>query len=230
MSLSLTICRPRVFLAAILMLGAVVMIGCRSGTPTPTAAPGNAANHRQYVEMAEAAYADGDFEAAFDAAQDAVRAAPDDPTSWEWVRRSAVAMAADDYLRSLPEGRYRITVEQFLADQVNGVHYAIVDVREPDEFAEGHIEGAVNIPLRQLTRRLDELPSNPSSPILVYCHSGRRAAHALVILRLLGYMRVFNLRDGYVAYTEYLAENPTPTPGPTPTFDPALGSDQDGGC
>ena len=49
----------------------------------------------------------------------------------------------------------------------------LIDVREPGEYAEGHIPGAVNIPLRTVAQSLDMIPSD--QPVLVYCASGLRA-------------------------------------------------------
>ncbi len=56
----------------------------------------------------------------------------------------------------------------------------LVDVRTPAEYAEGHVSGAVNIPLDELPDRLDELPT--TGPIVVYCRSGNRSAQATSIL------------------------------------------------
>lgn len=62
----------------------------------------------------------------------------------------------------------------------------LLDVRSPEEFAEGHIEGAVNVPFDEVTARLAEL--GPSSrPVVAYCHSGRRSAIAATALRGRGY-------------------------------------------
>lgn len=56
----------------------------------------------------------------------------------------------------------------------------LLDVRTPGEFAEGHIEGAVNIPSYQLKNRMAELPKN--KPIIVYCAMGYRAADVARVL------------------------------------------------
>ena len=53
----------------------------------------------------------------------------------------------------------------------------LLDVRTPKEFLDKHLAGAINIPLDELTHRVDELPAD--QPILIYCRSGRRAKTAL---------------------------------------------------
>ncbi len=52
----------------------------------------------------------------------------------------------------------------------------LLDVRTPAEFHAGHIKGAINIPVGELSRRLDELPSDGA--VVVYCRSGARSARA----------------------------------------------------
>jgi phage shock protein E len=72
----------------------------------------------------------------------------------------------------------------------------IVDVRTPSEFARWHFPGAVNVPVQDIYRRLNEL--NPSQIIVVYCRSGHRAVRAKQILIDNGFKDVKNgggLRD-----------------------------------
>lgn len=214
----------------LLLIGLMLLAACGNQDGSSPTATVVVSDHRLLIQQSETAYLDGNFAEALKAAQAAVQAAPQDATAWEWVRRSSVAKAADAYLSDLPSDRYRLSPAEFITDVVNGKLYTIIDVREPDEFAAGHIERAINIPLRELTQRLTDLPSNAGNPIMVYCHSGRRATHALVILRELGYRQVYNLDGGYEAYQEFQNTHPMPTPGPTPTLDPARDPDQDGGC
>ena len=68
----------------------------------------------------------------------------------------------------------------------------LVDVRTPSEFASGHIEGAVNIPLQQLSKRMGEL-GPMTQPIVMYCRSGARSARARSQLMDMGYSEVHNL-------------------------------------
>ncbi|RME48772.1 MAG: rhodanese-like domain-containing protein [Chloroflexi bacterium] len=191
-----------------------------AGAQADSAPDPDTATYWATVHQAQAALEAGEFEKAIDLARQAAATNPDDNTAWTVLRAAAVASAADQYLRNLPESRYRIKPVNYLADLVNGKQYFVIDVREPDEFAAGHIEGAVNIPLRTLTRQLNRLPDSKTMPILVYCHSQKRATHALVILRELGYTQVYNLEGGIVAYQEWVATHAMPTPGPTATPEP----------
>ena len=68
----------------------------------------------------------------------------------------------------------------------------LVDVRTPQEFAAGHIEGARNIPVQELPSRLAELGTHDQS-IVVYCASGRRSARANELMQQAGYTKVYDL-------------------------------------
>lgn len=69
---------------------------------------------------------------------------------------------------------------------------AIVDVRTPGEFAQGHIEGAVNVPLDRLGASKGEL-GGADTPLYVYCLSGGRSASACRLLQAQGYTQVRNM-------------------------------------
>jgi NADPH-dependent 2,4-dienoyl-CoA reductase/sulfur reductase-like enzyme/rhodanese-related sulfurtransferase len=74
----------------------------------------------------------------------------------------------------------------------------LLDVREPDEFARGHLEGAVNLPLSELRRRMDEVPRGRE--LWVYCAAGQRAYYAQRLLMQRG-LPVKNLSGGFTTYT-----------------------------
>lgn len=59
--------------------------------------------------------------------------------------------------------------------------YVLLDVRQPEAYAEGHLPGAVNIPLEELEARLPELP--PDKPLFLTCRTGRRASEAYALIR-----------------------------------------------
>ena len=83
----------------------------------------------------------------------------------------------------------------------------LVDVREPDEFAQGHISGAINVPRGVLEFRADpgypnaiaEL-SDKSALLILYCRSGARSALAAQVLGLLGYKSVISMAGGFLAW------------------------------
>lgn len=68
----------------------------------------------------------------------------------------------------------------------------LVDVRSPGEFASGHIDGAVNIPVQELDQRMAEIGPKDTTVIL-YCQSGARSALAARRLKDAGYASVHNL-------------------------------------
>jgi len=68
---------------------------------------------------------------------------------------------------------------------------SIVDVRTPAEYEEGHYEGAVNVPLNELPKRIDEF-KKMEPPIVVYCRSGARSEMATLILKQNGLTEIYN--------------------------------------
>ncbi len=80
-----------------------------------------------------------------------------------------------------------------------GVKFVLVDVRQPEEFAAGHIDGATLIPLDTLEANLAKLPKDVK--LVVYCRSGKRSAKAVSLLMSHGYDRAVSLNGGYLAWT-----------------------------
>ncbi len=68
----------------------------------------------------------------------------------------------------------------------------LVDVRSADEYEQGHIEGAVNIPVDELPARLGELDDS-TGPLILYCRTGGRAHKAAGVLQSHGYTDVHEL-------------------------------------
>jgi sulfur-carrier protein adenylyltransferase/sulfurtransferase len=73
-----------------------------------------------------------------------------------------------------------------------------VDVREPDEWQEGHLPGAVHVPRGNLEGRIESLVPDKDREIVVYCASGNRSAFAAKSLAELEYTNVWNLAGGFV--------------------------------
>ena len=96
---------------------------------------------------------------------------------------------------NLLNGEYR----QVNADKVrelveNGAY--IIDVREKYEYDYGHIKSAVNIPLSELRKRIDEIPKDRS--VYFHCRSGQRSYNAIVALQQLGYNNLYNIAGSYI--------------------------------
>lgn len=75
-----------------------------------------------------------------------------------------------------------------------------VDVRENDEWAEGHMPGAVHIPLGDLSRRATELPEGQK--IITVCRSGRRSLDAVDILHHAGFQDVKSMAGGVIEWSK----------------------------
>ncbi len=68
--------------------------------------------------------------------------------------------------------------------------YVILDVREKEEYDQGHIEGAILIPHEEITQKAEEMIPDKDKLILVYCRSGRRSKIASEALVKLGYTNI----------------------------------------
>ena len=78
----------------------------------------------------------------------------------------------------------------------------VIDVRSKQEFDAGHLSAAINIPHDQIGNQLNKLEPYKQKTILLYCHSGNRAAVAEKILRQNGFVKVMNA-GGYSAIIKY---------------------------
>jgi phage shock protein E len=99
----------------------------------------------------------------------------------------------DDMMARAAVARERVRNEA--PDEALGTGRVVVDVRQPEEFAEGHLDGAVNIPLGELADRAGEL-GDPATPVVTYCNGGNRGALGADELGRLGWTDVVNLDGG----------------------------------
>ena len=84
----------------------------------------------------------------------------------------------------------QISIDEAVTMMRDEKNYIILDVRRPDEYAEGHIPGAINVPNEEIgTAEIAALPDK-SQLILVYCRSGRRSKEASEKLVKLGYTNI----------------------------------------
>ncbi|PWW06493.1 rhodanese-related sulfurtransferase [Paenibacillus cellulosilyticus] len=88
-----------------------------------------------------------------------------------------------------------ISTDELLSRLEQGEKLYLIDVREPDEWADGHVAEAISIPLSQLQARVGELASNGEEPFILMCRSGNRSSRACDYLAALGY-EVVNVAGG----------------------------------
>jgi rhodanese-related sulfurtransferase len=91
-----------------------------------------------------------------------------------------------------------ITISQLLRRLEDDPGPFLLDVREPEELADGVIAGSVSVPVREVRHRLGELPRDRD--IVVICHLGVRSAYVTERLNALGYDRAVNLAGGMDAW------------------------------
>jgi molybdopterin/thiamine biosynthesis adenylyltransferase/rhodanese-related sulfurtransferase len=82
-------------------------------------------------------------------------------------------------------------------DRIESGEPVIVDVREQDEWDEGHIPGAVHVPRGHLESRIERLAPDTTRPVVVYCSAGNRSAFAAKTMTELGYEDVVSLAGGF---------------------------------
>ena len=99
----------------------------------------------------------------------------------------------------------RREVPEWSIDQVkehlgNGNDYALVDVREKEEYREGHLAGAISLPRGFLEIRVEQEVPDKSKPIIAYCAGGTRSLLAARQLHDMGYQKVISMSGGYSAW------------------------------
>ena len=83
---------------------------------------------------------------------------------------------------------------------INRENAVILDVREENEFLNGHVVNSIHIPLNFLKDRLGDLEKHKGKPIIVNCRSGQRSASACALLKKQGFEQIYNLQGGVVAW------------------------------
>jgi rhodanese-related sulfurtransferase len=72
----------------------------------------------------------------------------------------------------------------------------LIDVRSKQEFSEGHLLGAINIPLNEFKQTINQLNQNKKQTIIVYCQMGGRSSKAINLLKKMGYTNIYQLKGG----------------------------------
>lgn len=81
----------------------------------------------------------------------------------------------------------------------------LLDVREPNEYAYCHLDGATLISLRTIPQRLNEIPRDRA--IIAMCHHGMRSLQAAQFLENAGFMNIYNLTGGVAAWADQVDPN-----------------------
>ncbi len=97
---------------------------------------------------------------------------------------------------SVPE----VTIDEVQAQMENGARPTLLDVREREEYREGHLEGSVPLPRGFLEMRIEEAVPDKSAPIVAYCAGGVRSLIAARTLKEMGYEKVTSMSGGYTAW------------------------------
>jgi len=92
------------------------------------------------------------------------------------------------------------SIDEVKARLSNGGGYTLLDVREREEYREGHLHGAISLPRGFLELRVEEAVPDKSSPIIAYCAGGTRSLLAAKQLREMGYSKVTSMNGGYSAW------------------------------
>ncbi len=100
-----------------------------------------------------------------------------------------------------PAGRNSVSPNQ-ATQLINREDAQVIDVREPDEYAAGHLPESRNIPLAQLQERAGELSKFKASPLIMICQTGARSVGAGKVLEKLGFEKTHNLEGGINAWRE----------------------------
>jgi rhodanese-related sulfurtransferase len=99
----------------------------------------------------------------------------------------------------------KLVINQSVADfkkTISNKKVQLIDVRRPDEFVEGAIEGASNLNVQDDNFKTLAAKLDKKKPVAVYCRSGVRGTKASNILAEMGFKKIYHLEGGYLAWTK----------------------------
>lgn len=93
-----------------------------------------------------------------------------------------------------------ISIEEYRANFTgdDAPEYLLIDVREPDEYEQGHLPGAILMPMSEFQMRMDELDEDAT--IVLVCATGNRSSRVGDFMTAQGYSDVYNLLDGTMGW------------------------------
>ena len=102
----------------------------------------------------------------------------------------------DEARETIPE----LTIDEVKDRVERGEDWAVLDVREREEYREGHLEGAIPLPRGFLEMRVEETLPDKTRPIIAYCAGGVRSLIAARTMQEMGYENVSSMSGGYTAW------------------------------
>lgn len=93
-----------------------------------------------------------------------------------------------------------VSPDVLLQRQAQGADLLVLDVRSAEEFAAGHVPGAINVPLPDVSAAHPQLKSWKDRQVVVYCRSGRRSGMAIKELEAAGFSRVMHLEGDMLGW------------------------------
>lgn len=129
---------------------------------------------------------------------------------WEFLQKNVLlvglalgsgAMLLWPFVIRLIHGTNEVSVADAIK-LINQKDALLIDVRDPAEFAVGHIPQARNLPAAQLKDRMKEIEKFKAKPVIVHCRNGQRSGAATTALRAAGFAEAFKLRDGLTAWEQ----------------------------
>lgn len=99
-------------------------------------------------------------------------------------------------IKKLYRSRENLTKEEMKYMLDNYSNVILLDVRSPQEFAEGHLRNAINIPTYEIYTKAPQMLRDKEAIIIAYCTVGIRSENAIRILKKLGYKNLYHLDEG----------------------------------
>lgn len=94
-----------------------------------------------------------------------------------------------------------LNTKEYQQQLINNKNVQLIDVRTPEEYAEGHLENAININVNSnnFAKQVEKFDKN--KPVYIYCRSGGRSGSAGVILEKMGFKEIYDLKGGILYWS-----------------------------
>lgn len=99
-------------------------------------------------------------------------------------------------MKRLFRSKSNLSLEEARNMMLNNENVILLDVRSHQEFAEGHLDGAINIPTYEIYSKASKILIDKDAIIIAYCTLGVRSKNVIKILKKMGYKNLYNLDGG----------------------------------